>query len=128
MGNDVPMEHKYNLTVASSYALNSNVDTVLTHVNVYPSGVKLVERDAKADNNTSINIYPNPSHNGIVTMAVPAGETAYRVSVYDAQGVCKIQRETSETTLSVDELEAGVYFVSVLTRHGNTYTGRLIKK
>ena len=128
MGNDVPMEHKYNLTVASSYALNSNVDTVVTHVNVYPAGVELVERDAKADNNTSINIYPNPSHNGIVTMAVPAGETAYRVSVYDAQGVCKIQRETSETTLSVDELEAGVYFVSVLTRHGNTYTGRLIKK
>lgn len=128
MGNDVTMDHKYNLTVASSYALNSNVDTVVTHVNVYPSGVKLVERDAKADNNTSINIYPNPSHNGIVTMAVPAGETAYRVSVYDAQGVCKIQRETSETTLSVDELEAGVYFVSVLTRHGNTYTGRLIKK
>lgn len=128
MGNDVPMDHKYNLTVASSYALNSNVDTVVTHVDVYPSGVKLVERDAKADNNTSINIYPNPSHNGIVTMAVPAGETAYRVSVYDAQGVCKIQRETSETTLSVDELGAGIYFVSVLTRQGNTYTGRLIKK
>ena len=65
---------------------------------------------------------------GNVTLAVPEGEEAYRVSVYDAQGVCKLQRETAETALNVDGFDAGVYFVTVLTRQGHTYTGRLVRR
>lgn len=130
MGNDVKMDHKYNLTKAASFAINSNVDTVVTHVDVYPdgSGVQLIKRDEQARRNATIDIYPNPALDGNVTLAVPEGEEAFRVSVYDAQGVCKLQRETAETALNVDSLGAGVYFVTVLTRQGHTYTGRLVRK
>lgn len=130
MGNDVKMDHKYNLTKAASFAINSNVDTVVTHVDVYPdgSGVQLIKRDEQARRNATIDIYPNPALDGNVTLAVPEGEEAFRVSVYDAQGVCKLQRETAETALNVDGLGAGVYFVTVLTRQGHTYTGRLVRK
>lgn len=131
MGNDVATNHKYSLVKASSFAINSNVDTLVTHVDVYPdgpTGMKLLKRDEQARRNATIDIYPNPALDGNVTLAVPEGEEAYRVSVYDAQGVCKLQRETAETALNVDGFDAGVYFVTVLTRQGHTYTGRLVRK
>ncbi len=131
MGNDVATNHKYSLVKASSFAINSNVDTLVTHVDVYPdgpTGMKLLKRDEQARRNATIDIYPNPALDGNVTLAVPEGEEAYRVSVYDAQGVCKLQRETAETALNVDGFDAGVYFVTVLTRQGHTYTGRLVRR
>ncbi len=36
MGNDVPVSHQYNLAKWCSYALNANVDTLITHVDVKP--------------------------------------------------------------------------------------------
>ena len=131
MGNDVATNHKYSLVKASSFAINSNVDTLVTHVDVYPdgpTGMKLLKRDEQVRRNATIDIYPNPALDGNVTLAVPEGEEAYRVSVYDAQGVCKLQRETAETALNVDGFDAGVYFVTVLTRQGHTYTGRLVRR
>lgn len=130
MGNDVNMDHPYSLVKASSFAINSNVDTLVTHVDVFPdgSGVELVKRGEASKENATIDIYPNPASNGNVTLAIPAGEIAHRVSVYDAQGVCKLQCETDEPTIGVDSLGSGIYVVTVLTKQGHTYTGRLVKK
>lgn len=46
MGNDVPVEHPYNLAKWCSYGLNSNVDKLVTHVDVRPyesTGISNVE-------------------------------------------------------------------------------------
>lgn len=46
MGNDVPVEHPYNLAKWCSYGLNANVDKLVTHVDVIPyesTGISNVE-------------------------------------------------------------------------------------
>lgn len=130
MGNDVKTSHQYSLVKAASFAINSNVDTLVTHVDVYPegSGIQLIKSDKDTKENKTINIYPNPAKDGTVTLAIPDGEVAYRVSVYDTQGICRMRYETSASTLDVDLLGSGIYVVTVLTKQGNTYTGRLVKK
>ncbi|MDE6654495.1 MAG: glycoside hydrolase family 18 protein [Muribaculaceae bacterium] len=50
MGNDVPVEHKYNLAKWCSYGLNSNVEPHVTavEVNHVPAGIAVVAADAAA--------------------------------------------------------------------------------
>jgi hypothetical protein len=89
MGNDVPVSHKYNLAKWCSYALNANVDTLITHVDVKP--------------------YDKSS--GIREMRYAGGriEMVGKVSVYNMAGMLVRKAATREEAVGV--LPRGLYIL-----------------
>lgn len=55
MGNDVKPDHQYSLAKACNYALNSNVDTLVTSVEVnHPTAIRFINNDPAALSNSAI--------------------------------------------------------------------------
>ncbi|WP_455586771.1 LamG-like jellyroll fold domain-containing protein [Bacteroides sp.] len=125
MGNDVKTWHKYSLVKAASYALNSNVDTLVTKVDNLPTSI---ERTMTTHSqNDKLMIYTNRG-TGSISFGLPENVTPYRVQVFDMKGLCVINKETDKSTLVVDSLPGGYYAVSLLTTSGKLLNGKFLKK
>ena len=76
---------------------------------------------------TSLNIYPNPASNQVTIELVDAiGE---KVAITDMNGRVVIERQLKDMiTLSLDNLENGVYFVQVITQDKKKVVKKLIKR
>lgn len=88
MGNDVPVRHKYNMAKWCSYALNANVDTLITHVDVKPYQSTGIKEIRQAGNNS---------------------EFVGKVSVYNAVGVQVRMAATREEAIAL--LPRGLYII-----------------
>ena len=76
MGNDVPVRHQYNLAKWCSYALNANVDTLITHVDVKPYDSSLSIRESSStDMVGKVSVYN--------MMGLRVGEAATRKEAMD---------------------------------------------
>lgn len=97
MGNDVPVEHKYNLAKWCSYGLNANVDKLITHVDVKsydPAGIE------------------------DVSFAARDNEMTGKVSIYNIIGVeVGVASSLSE---ALSTLQRGVYVIKGQNSSGNT--------
>ena len=96
MGNDVPVRHQYNLAKWCSYALNANVDTLITHVDVKPYDASL----------------------GIREMHLTDSETSMvgEVSVYNMIGLLVRKAATREEAVAM--LPRGFYIMRGRTPQG----------
>lgn len=125
MGNDVKTWHKYSLVKAASYALNSNVDTLVTRVDNLPTSIECTITAHSQDDR--LIIYSNEKA-GSISFGLPENITPYRIQVYDMKGLCVINEEINQSTLIVDSLSNGYYTVSLLSTSGKLLNGKFLKK
>ena len=123
MGNDVKTNHKYSLVKASSFGLNSNVDTLVTKVDLNPSAVIPL----KNEKTNRMTVYPNPATD-LVSFALQSDITPFRVQVFNMSGLCVINKEGTDKKLRIKEIPNGMYSVSLLTTSGKMLSGMFIKK
>jgi hypothetical protein len=126
MGNDVPVEHKYNLAKYASYGLNSNIEKVVTEVNAdhSASGIKNIFAN---NHNAKLFITPNPAID-VVYLSTGSNQIN-EVSIYNLSGALVEKVSLSgNTSVNVAHLSQGHYIVKATTHDGATLVGKLIKK
>lgn len=121
MGNDVKTSHKYSLVKASSFGINSNVDTLVTKVDVTPTAITYIKKEPG-----KISIFPNPVKETLFFQLLGDAEP-HRIQVFNTNGLCVISKEQKENELSIDSLPCGSYILRVLTSNGETYKNTFFK-
>jgi hypothetical protein len=127
MGNDVPVEHQYNIAKYANYGLSANIDKIATDVVVKhkTSSVTNIVFDKDADNAKLI-ITPNPATDVVY---ISGGEQATEAAIYSLSGaVVKRVSLADGGSVNVSDLTKGNYIVKVSTSAGNTLVGKLLKK
>ena len=125
MGNDVPTSHKYSLPKASNYALASNVDTLVTKVNLLTSGLfPVMTNDAKL-----FNCYPNPVTDHF-SVLIPADKEISEVKIFNTSGQPIIiqNRSIVNKSINIEKLKSGFYILNVVTTDGSNYKSTIVKK
>lgn len=125
MGNDVPVEHQYNLAKWCSYGLNSNVEPRVTEVTFdHYSGIDRVAADA-AGNGTLLTV--TDSGDGHLSLSLDGGNAAIEhVSVVSLAGGTMISVQGAEADASA--LTTGVYLVTATASDGSRHTVKYLKK
>jgi len=124
MGNDVKTNHKYSLVKAASFAINSNVDTLVTKVDMNPGAVEMLPNE---NGKGCLRVYPNPVDNQL-TIHLPSGESCQSLEVFNATGVCVLRNDNFEKILDVSAIHSGMYVLSVQTTSGKMYTNKFMKR
>lgn len=122
MGNDVSTSHPYSLPKWSNFAVASNVDTLITQVNVHPTSL---QRPVSYE--TRVNIYPNPATD-YIQYSVPGGVEISSISLYNAAGQLVDSLAKPASAIPVARHAGGLYTLRVYTSDGIIYTGKFIKK
>ena len=97
MGNDMPVGHQYNMAKWCSYALNANVDTLVTHVDVRPYQPQ----------SSGLHHHPSPFTPPGQKESLPGQE--HPITVYSMAGVPLQTAATREEALAL--LPRGIYVV-----------------
>jgi len=123
MGNDVATSHQYSFPKWANYAVNANVDSLVTVVDInYPTGIRDVSLDGVV---SRMQLQTNGS---TLTVALPGNAKAESVEVFATNGKRALRKSGNATTLAIGTLPSGVYVVSVRTKGGNVYSERFIKQ
>ena len=113
---------------ASAFALSSNVDTLITEVDMNPVGVVAVKNDKSS--RFSI-IYPDSS-NGEVELLIPQGEVAEEFLLYSNSGKLMQTKSVSGCEGSYkyryDAVEPGLYVLNLKVKSGKRYSETMIVK
>lgn len=117
MGNDVPVEHKYNMAKWCSYGLNSNVEKVVDKVSVNHrnSGIN----EIIADNGTNFVILNKNSE-------LSTNGMAKSIEVCNIAG--SVIAQTKGSTMNISSLDNGVYIVVAKSADGTRTTAKIIKQ
>jgi hypothetical protein len=123
MGNDVPTAHQYSLPKWSNFAIASNVDTIITQVNVHPTSLQRPQHSRAV-----VSVYPNPATDYVVC-SLPTGETPIRIVLYNAAGqaIDSISGANLQPKISVKQQPGGIYTLRIHALGGTIYTGKFIK-
>lgn len=124
MGNDVKTSHPYSLVKGANFLLSSNVDTLVTKVDVDPVGTIPI---SLSDDTEKLQLSPTWV-NETVSFVLGNEEHPEYVRIFNTAGSCVIGRKTNEPSLYVGNLLKGNYFVQLVTVSGKILTGRFIKK
>lgn len=115
MGNDVPVNHKYNMAKWASYGLNANVDPIVTSVTPnYPTSIK-------AYNSDPMKLIVN--NDG--TIKVSGKKAVKQLSIFSIDGM-KIAGTPSDS-LSIKDLKKNNYIVKVVFEGGQTESIKWMK-
>lgn len=127
MGNDVAVEHKYNLAKHCSYGLNANVDSLVTEVTVnHPTAIVDVFADKVQGKN--VVIAPNPVENDL-NVILSSGEAVKEISIYSIGGACVLKAvPDSCNSVAVGNLATGLYGIIIRTQNGTVYNSKFVKK
>ena len=121
LGNDIPTSHPYSLPKACSYALNSNVDTLVTEVRVqHPDAVR---RPSAGADRLTVRLDASGHR---LQVAVPSGLSVRQLQLYSPSGQCLARGRGS--SLSLRPLPSGVYLLRAQLSDGTTASHSLIKK
>ena len=121
MGNDVKTSNPYSLPKASNYALNCNVDTLVTEVNInHPTGIRPI---SKADEE-KITIRFN-AQDQILTADSPSSFTIHSLQLFSASGKCVATCQCPST--STRNLPSGVYIARIRLADGTFISRKFIK-
>ena len=125
MGNDVPVDHQYNLAKNCSYAMNANVDRHITKVTVKHHAQSGIAETTAADNN--FNVYPSPAVNELYVSMPDAGDAD--VEMFGVGGALMLRTSVaSDSAIDVSHLAGGVYVVTARGNNGDSYSSKFIKK
>ena len=122
MANDVKVSDYKSLIRAQNDVIAANVDTLITHVDMGPSGIT-----SGSVSKEPFSFYPNPAKDYVV-IDLPSAEANQNVlcEIYSLEGVL-MHRETVRNAgdkLSLMNLSQGVYLLKV-SSDNQTYTGKL---
>lgn len=122
MGNDTPVEHKYNLAKWCSYGLNSNVEPRVTdpQFNHY-TGIREIEADAQRHQQLAVS-----DNGGKLTLSLGQGSTIARVSLSGLSGRQMLAAEGN--VLDCTALPSGVYLLTATTQNGSRHAVKYLKK
>lgn len=123
MGNDVKTKHPYSLAKYCSYALNSNVDTLVTEVAVnHPTAINPAYADTELD---KVRLHVNAAEQ-LVGMDVPAGLALRELRLFATTGQCVAAGSGSR--LSTRTLPTGVYVLRATLSDGRTVSRSFVKR
>ncbi|MGJ8743216.1 FG-GAP-like repeat-containing protein [Polaribacter sp.] len=85
--------------------------------------------NTKSFENTTINVFPNPSVNGVFTLSLPENNNFKTIVVFDASGRKILSKSTTEITseINLSSFSMGVYFVKIQSIT-QSQTLKIIKK
>lgn len=113
---------------ASAFALSSNVDTLITKVDMNPVGVATLKNNQSSRFSV---IYPNPS-NGEVEILIPQGEVGEELLLYSNSGKLvqtkSIPHSEGSYRYRYGAIEPGFYVLNLKTASGKRYSETIIVK
>jgi len=118
--NTVPAGAK--LAIRNSFATSGNAQYFWDNISWAPTVVLGVNEVAKKQD---VAIYPNP-FTDVVTISGAA--QLQSVSVYDASGKMVKEIKSSEKTVSLHNLNSGIYMIKLTMKNGTSTTIKAIKK
>lgn len=120
MGNDMRVSNEYSLIKAMNDVIASNVDTLVTKVDVETSADRITA------NNSAVKIYPNPS-NGIFQVRLPDEDVA-DCQIINLDGVVLSRHNiVNEEKLNLSHLTKGNYLISI-KQNGKKYHNKICIK
>ena len=125
MGNDVRPEHRYNLAKWSTYGLNHNVDTLVTHVEIHHYDTAI--EDVRADSNEETVLSASTTDDNTLMLSFTPEAVADVVNIYNVSGGCVATTRRSNTA-DIAALAAGYYVVEAVTLSGIRASARFCKK
>ncbi len=87
------------------------------------TSVFAIEEHSEINDTQKIYLYPNPAENYV---EIVSENPLKRVEIYSITGRLMITSQNSDTTIDIEELPSGIYFVRIATNN-LTKTIRLIK-
>lgn len=123
MGNDQRVDDYKSLIRAQNDIIASNVDTLITEVNMIPTGIETVKSDA--DNGLFV-IGREPSA-GLIRVVLKDDSERALLEMYSVEGRVVKQLALTEmvTSVPVGDIQAGVYLVKVV-QGGRSHTVKLV--
>lgn len=109
---------------------SGKVDTIN---NVTPNTtLSVLEGSTLAVNDVKVNsevvlVYPNPSTD-VISFNSKNNITITEAKLYDAAGKLALDKKVSNNSISIKQLNSGVYMVVLKDKSGNSYTQKVIKK
>ena len=118
MGNDVDASEKYSLAKYCTYALNSNVDSLVTHVDVlHPTAIERVE-----SNKGKCQLQYNSADFRLTLEGV---EQLKGLRIYTTDG--RLVKNSNTDSVVLNNLPQGIYIVQPITTQG-TLEGLIFRK
>jgi hypothetical protein len=119
LGNDVKTSNPYSLPKASNYALNCNVDTLVTEVVInHPTGIRHTKTD---EAKVSVRLSSDGKH---LTVDSPVSEVStLRIFSSSGQQIVTSQGSTAVTT----SLPKGIYLLSIRLKDGTMVNKKFAK-
>lgn len=125
MGNDVRPEHPYNLAKWSTYGLNHNVDTLITHVEIHHFDAAI--NDIVADKNEKLTLAAQTDDNTTLILNLSPVADVEVVKIYNLSGLC-IATVRNRSSVDISSLISGHYIVEAVTDDGRRATSRFFKR
>lgn len=124
MGNDVKTNHKYSLVKAASFAINSNVDTLVTEVDMNPSSLEDISVSGK---DKGMTVFPNPVKEKL-NIILNDGDGCQSVELFNATGMCVFSDNSCSQDIDLSTLNAGTYVLTVHSKSGKVFTEKITKR
>ena len=78
------------------------------------------------ENTLEVSVSPNPSHDGVINIALEDNGRTHQIQVYDLSGKLVQQSKTSATITQLNILDKGIYLLNIIDEKGNQATKRVI--
>lgn len=122
MGNDVPVEHKYNLAKWASYGVNANLDRDITEV------------DIRRGDNTGVGSVTVAAprlvaraNGDILTVGISDGTPVELLEIFTPSGVMVMQVENPGQEVVITALSSGIYLMRAVANDGAAYSAKITK-
>ncbi|MDD4199104.1 MAG: glycosyl hydrolase family 18 protein [Paludibacter sp.] len=124
LGNDVLTSHPYSLPKTSNFALASNVDTIITQVDMEPNAVTHMLFHKPE----TMVVFPNPA-NDYIQLKISEEENIDAIRIYTATGqlIDTKQQVNLFQKINVSHLPKGFYCIRLHTQSGKVYSSGFIK-
>lgn len=125
MGNDVATTHPYSIPKSSNFALASNVDTLITQVEIDRPNASVKPNVSKKQ----LIVYPNPA-NSSVKIQLDTNENLDTIRIYSVSGQLINTSSSAEnrTEINISTFPKGMYNVRISTRAGHVHSANFVKQ
>lgn len=125
--NNAPIYTTSNFTQINLVGLNFLHDNY--GGDAYIDNINVFARDLAVNNVTKGNValYPNPVKSNL-NFSLPNAEKIAKIAVHNIAGQTILNQELSQNTINLENLKAGVYFVTVTNTKGISYSSKFIKE
>ena len=123
MGNDLRVDDHKSMIRQQNEVISANVDTVITNIDMKPSGVRNIAATKRAELFTAV----QDGGNITVTLADAAEPATLAVYAVDGRTVLSQPLAAKRTTVEADGLTRGVYLLRVV-QGGEEHTVKIVMR